>query len=432
MRFKILLVLFCAALFGEDYFEIIKKVDNSLTLKRATYLEKAAKKIYEAEKGKNLFSIDATLQAIRLKQKPTMYMHLPLAPVSALQVGKKSNFQGEISLTYPLFSGFAISSSIDKKRLDYEKAKLQKMDIKRRLFFNTTKLYSAIFSLKEVLKAQKKAKVAIDLALKKAKAFYEKGLLSPSEVYNIEAKKYEIETQIIKTDGEIKKLLNNLSYLLNTKVEDVQDLIEIKVPKKEKIINIALQKREDILSLKKALLIDKMDEKLVKSKFYPQIALTGAIKKQGDSLRLNGDGYTNADKSYIGAAIKYNLFNGFSDKRALEAAKIKTLAKSVELSEYKESVKTDIKNAYIELKTLNFKLLSIKAEVKFKEEYYKLTLGRFENQLVNADELSRSIADLAEARAKEANVKSEIFNQKIKIYLLGGLNFFEKRIFFKE
>ncbi|WP_281951650.1 TolC family protein [Nitrosophilus kaiyonis] len=427
MRYSIILFLFFSAtLFGEDYFEIIKKVDNSLTIKRANYLVKSAKKMLKAKEGKNLFSIDASLQAVRLKETPTMYMHMPLTPTSALQVGKKDNFQGEISLTYPLFSGFAITSLIDKERLNYERAKLQKMDIKRNLYLQTTKLYSAIFSLKEALKAQKKAKEAINLALKKAEAFYEKGLIAPSEVYNIEAKKYDIDAQIIKTKSEIKKLLNTLSYLLNSKIKDIENLIDIKIPNREKLIDTALNQREDILSIKKALLMDKMDEKIIKSKFYPQIALTLSFKKQGDSLRLNGDGYTNADKSYIGAVIKYNIFNGFSDKNTLEAAKIKTLAKTIELNDYKERVKNDIKNAYIDLNALKIKLLSIKAEVKSRREYFKLTLGRFENQLSSADELSRSIADLAAAKAKEAAVKSDIFNQKAKIYLLGGLNYFEK------
>ena len=101
------------------------------------------------------------------------------------------------------------------------------------------------------------------------------------------------------------------------------------------------------------------------------------------------------------------------------------MAAAIELSDYKNRVKTDIQNAYIALKALQSKLKSAKMEIKARNEYYKLTQGRFDNQLASADELSRAIADLAAARAKAAALQSEIFNQKMTLLLQGGLKSFQ-------
>ena len=64
-------------------------------------------------------------------------------------------------------------------------------------------------------------------------------------------------------------------------------------------------------------------------------------------------------------------------------------------------------------------------ELKAQKEYYKLTKGRFENQLASADELSRAIADFYKAKAKVSVLKSQIFIQTTKIGLLAGLDRFK-------
>ncbi len=432
MRKKTLLFCLVLPLFAQNYTQLLHNVDNSLILKSAKKLTQSAKKMSEAAKGANLPSLNLSLHGIYLKDTPTMYLHLPQTPVMGLPMGKKEQWQGELRLTYPLFSGFAITASIDKARLAYEKAKLKTKDLKRNLYLNTTTLYSSIYALKQRLKAQKKAKEAIDLAYKKAKGLYDKGLLAPSELYNIEAKRYDIKAQIIQTKSQIGSLFNELSLLLNTKVDSIGTLLPLSTPKKRDILQYALHHRDDLLALKKALHIDKQDEILAKSSYYPKIALLAALKRHGDSISLNGDGFTNADQSYVAAAVEWNLFNGFSDKNKIQAAKIKTLATMTQIRQYKNQIKTQINNAFIKLRTIFNKIQSVKAEVKARKAYYKLTFGRFENQLASADELSRSIADLAAARAKLSALRASLFNQKSKIYLLAGLNFFKKKILQNE
>ncbi|BCD61662.1 outer membrane protein [Nitratiruptor sp. YY08-26] len=413
-------------LFAQNYTQMLQKIDNSLLFQQAQKLTIASKKIAEAAQGKNLPSLDASLQAIHLQETPTMYLHMPQMPVTGLPMGKKEQWQGELRLTYPLFSGFAITAAIHKAKLEYQKAKLKKDDLKRNLYMQITMLYSSIFALKQKLQALQKAHEAIELAYKKAKGFHDKGLLAPSELYNLEAKKYGIAADITQTKGQITALYNDISHILNTKISTIDGLVSFPEPQKAHILQTAMQQREDLKALQKSLRINEEDIILAKSSYYPKIALIAALKKHGDSIALNGDGFTNADQSYAGAVFQWNLFSGLSDTRTVEAAKIKKAATALQIAEYKKKIATNINNAFVKLAVLQQKLKSAQAQVKAQKEYYKLTQGRFDNQLTSADELSRSIADLAAAKAKKAAIKAEIFNQKAYIYLLSGLKNFEK------
>lgn len=421
---RLLLFIFPAILEARSYLDVISSIQNSLTLKSARQLETAALESYRAAEGKNFPTLDASVTDITFQKTPTVTF-----AASQLPMGTQKHVEGALTLTYPLFSGFAITSSIDKARLSHEKTVLEVADLKRNLFINATRLYSSIAASDAIISAQMEAKKAIEESYAKARGLYENGLLAPAELYAIEARKYEIDAQIIESQTRKSQSINQLSYLTGDTVDsahipaDVLPLME-----KSEMISIALSHREDLLSLAKAMDIAQSDIALAQSRYYPTIALIGSLKGQGDTLALSGDGYTNANKSYAGVSASWNLFSGLSDYHTDEAAKAVKLSSITTLEDYKQRITTEIGNTYLEIGAVQSRLESAKMQVKASEEYAKLTRGRFDNQLVGADELSRSIADLASAKAKTANLESELFNHSALLWLEAGLNTFEEKI----
>ncbi len=423
MRF--ILIFFPLILLAENFEEILKKVENNYLLKSKSYEIKAKKEMYLSNRGKMFPSIDASFQAIYLQEEPKLYVDLKFPGLPEyFQAASINQYIGEISLTYPIFTGFAIENIVEKSRLDIQKSALEKSDLKRNLYIKSAKTYSVIYSLNYAIEATKEALKAIELAYKKAKGFYEQGLIPPSEIYNIEAKKYEIESILSEYRSKKESMLYLLEYLTSSKIEDVEGLRDIKLNRAA--IKKAIESREDVLAIKKALMIDEKDIALAKSSFYPKLFFKGALRKYGSNLELNGDGYKNANESYVAFEISQNIFNGLSDKKALEAAKYKKLARIAYLRDYKSKIKSSLKSDFKVLDSLKTTLVSAKKRVKAAKSYYKLIEGRFQNQLSSADELSRAIADLAKAKAEAARIKSAIFNQKCKILLEASLSTFKK------
>lgn len=428
---KLLFFLLCPVLVGaQSYQEVIASCDHSLILKSAEQLTNGAWERYRAAEGKNLPTIDARFTAAKLYTTPTMTFKMPplYTPMQA-PVATKEHMEGEVILTYPLFSGFAISASIDNARLTHEKLSLQAADVQRNLYIDVTRLYSSIAAADAIIDAQNEAKKAIEDSYKKGQGFYEQGLLAPSGLYAIEAKRYAIEAELSETQNKKAQALNHLSYLTGVTLTDATIATDhLKVPAHGELLATALSRREDILSLAKALNIAQSDIALAKSRYYPTVALVGSLKRQGNTPSLSGDGFTNADKSYAGLSANWNLFNGMSDRHTLQAAEAAQLASALTLEEYKQRVKTEIDNAYLDLETVQKRLISAKMQVKAAREYAQLTRGRFENQLASADELSRAIADLSAAKAVSANLQSEWFNQNATLWLRGGLETYRENV----
>ncbi len=417
---KAVLLIIPVFAFCISFKEALRSVEDSLILKSAKELQKASEFAYEAQKGKLYPSLDLSLDIARLQETPTvrfMNMKLPM--------GDKNRFEGEISIKYPIFSGFAISSLVDEAKLRKEIAKLKVSDLKRELILKISYIYSSALSLKEKQKALEEAKKAVSLSYKKALGLYKNGLLPISEVYNIRAKKFDIQSQIAQTESEKKKLLNSLSYILDREVKGVEEIGKsVKLLKKEEAIRSALENRADLKSLRKLLKIDQKEIELAKSAFYPFVSAAVGLKRRGKDLSLNGDGYTNANENYAALRFSWNLFKGFSDKNGLEAARAKKIASFFKLKDYEKRVVKEIKDAFSDIEALEAKIKSAQEEVKAREEYYKLTYGRFENKFASADELSRAISDLAASKAKFWALKNELFYQTVKVRLLGAKKIF--------
>ncbi|MDP3586876.1 MAG: TolC family protein [Sulfuricurvum sp.] len=411
-------------LLAQSYPEVMSNLEHSLTLKSAQQLEIAAWESYRAAEGRNLPALDISISAIKFHEIPTATF-----ASTKLPMGTKKHTEGSLTLTYPLFSGFAISSSIEKAKYSHEKVLLEVADLKRNLFLNATKLYSAVAAADEIIAAQEEAKNAITESYTKAKGLYDNGMLAPAELYAIEAKKFEIDAQITESKNRKLQALNQLTYLSGEKIKSahipVNTLPEIE---ENDMIAIALTQREDLLALAKSMDIAQSDITLARSRYYPNLALVGSLKGQGDSFEFDGDGYTNGNKSYAGIVASWNLFSGFSDVHTTESAKAVKLASVITLEDYKHRIATEISNTYLDIKATQSKIESAQMQVKASAEYAKLIRGRFDNQLASADELSRSIADLAAVKAKASILASELFNQTAILWLEAGLSTYQEKI----
>ncbi|MCL4431488.1 MAG: TolC family protein [Epsilonproteobacteria bacterium] len=418
-------------MWGQTYNEVIESLNTSLSVQSAQQIQKAAYENSKITEGKNYPSIDATLSFIRFKETPSVTFYSPTPQTAPM--GTKNHTEGAITITYPLFSGFAIGAANEKATIEYEKAGLALSDLKRNLYLNATQLYGNIISQDSMIQAHTEAKKAMEDAYAKAKGFYDHGLLAPAELYAIEAKQHSVEAQLSQAKNRKKQALNQLSYLTHSDIKDATPFTDtLAIPEHNDLVTIALIKREDLKALAKGLDLALGDITLAKSQYYPNIALVGAVKHQGNTLELNGDGYSNANKSYAGATASWNLFNGLSDSHAVQAAQAQKLSAQLTYEDYKNKVTMEIDNAYEELNTLESMLHSAQMEVKAAQEYTNLTRGRFDNKLASADELSRAIADLSSIKAKEAILKSDLFTQKATLWLLGGLKVYEEKVLKKN
>ncbi len=426
MRFLFFVAFGLSACFASSLQDVVKSASKSDGVAAKEYLAKSYAKASDAAGSKLYPKIDLSYKTIQYAQQPYMYVSMPpLINNAQMHTGPKNYFDGEVSVSYPIFRGFGIDAFVKKAKLEAKKAELEKDDAKRNIYANSISLYFAIASLQESEIAYNAALTAAKNSLDRANGLYEQGFVGIYEVENIKSKYYEISADLIDVKNQKETLINTLWRLCGLKIEFADDVTAPQEPNKDKTIKDALSHREDVVAVKTLLDIGDEEIRYAKSKFYPTVDFVAAAKRVGDSSKLDGDGFSNKDKSYALIALGFNIFDGGENIHTLEAAKAKKMAAAMMYSDYKNSVTVEIENLFLQLDSAQKREDAFEKNVNAANEFFKLTNARFENRLVSADELSRSISALAIAKSKLAAEKNKIKELKIRILLESSLKNFE-------
>ena len=396
--------------------KVIRLSENNPSIQAAQQQAQAYVHLLRVAKSSNYPSLDLSYGGTYLDEKPVVYLPVNFGG-GTLQMQSQNMYTGALSLSYPLFTGFAISARIDEAELKKQRAALKVEDTKRNLYLNIVHLYSTAVATKHIIISQKMALNATQESYKKVQGFFNEGMCSSSELYRMEASLHQIQSELISTQNRYKIILHQLSFLANAPIDTVEALPNINTVVYDNLKAQALQKRPDIRVM--GLLVKEAQTKirLAKSRYYPSVALFAQVAYAGDTPALNGDGYTNKNKSAAGFKIKYNLFSGFKDDNQVEAARKSRLARKLMLQSYANRVNTELYSTYLTYQSLRSQKSSAQAQLKAQETYEKLVQEKFENQLSDADVLSRAISSSAMARAFLIQIETKLYDTYAKLLL---------------
>jgi outer membrane protein TolC len=413
MKYFGCIIILCSVMsYGSTLEEMITFSEQNPSIQAAMQQAKVYETLHSVAEAGNYPSLDVSYGATYLHEDPVLYFG-----GSSFQMQAKNLYTGAIKLTYPLFTGFAISAQIDKAKLRMNRASLEADDAKRNLYMGIVQVYAAALSRKHLMNSEQEAYDAMQESYAKAKAIFDLGMSSSSELYRIEAELNVIKAQQIQTNNDYKIALSQLSLMTKEEITEIEPLPLIKELSLEILTEQALKNRPDLKALVVMVQEQQSQIDLAKSTQYPSVGLFAQVAQIGDSPELSGDGYTNKDRSAAGFMINYNMFSGYKTHNQIEAAREAKLSVELSLQAYRDKVKTEIYESYLTYKSLLGALEAAKAQLKAQESYEKLVQGQFENQLADADTLSRAISSLAMSRASLIAINAKLYTSYAKTLL---------------
>jgi len=376
-------------------------------------------------------SLDASLTGTYLKEKPVVYLQSSfsgLPPGTTMQTQAQELYFGAVRLTYPLFTGFAVTAGIDAAKLEAMKAHLSEEDTRRNLDLQLVQAYAEAVAAKNLGSADDEAAKAIQSSLEKAQGFYDKGLLAESELLRIKADRLAVDSALIRDKNRFETALLRLSYLSDTNVTSVSPLPLPQQTESEAAVQEALTKRPDLQALKAQLQLAKTRQKAADSGYYPSVSLYGQLASQGDTLALDGDGFTNKDKSAAGFEVTYNLFSGFKTRSEHEAAVQAQLSSQWAVTAYEKQIETEIRSSLLSLHSLRSEREAAGLRLEAEQAYCARVEGQFAQQLADADLLGRAVAARARARSELAIAEARLFAAYATLLLQISPDTFESAI----
>ena len=320
--------------------------------------------------------------------------------VDSLGVGV---YQNSLTYTQNLFNGFSTTYQVSQQENRTISAAYSYIEKANSTSFEAVNKYLQVVRQTELLKTAKE-NVDIDKEIfKKVQKLYEAGLTTLSEVNKIESSLALAKSNYVVQQNTLQDVEYNMQRVLGRylKAKDMEKpTLNVTFPNTlEEATEFAMRHNPSLLVSKYNIKLAQDQYKEKKAPFYPRLDI-----EVSESMNKNLSGTEGEDNRFRAMAyLRYNFFNGFADKAALQ--------KSISQIHQEVQTKNDLRRKVIEGLNLawaaNEKLAN---QLKHLKEYKKFSLKTLTLYAKEYDLGRRSLLDLLSSQNDFIGAKAQIIN----------------------
>ena len=397
-------------------------VTNNFLIKEANENLKGANEERKSALADFFPKLSAGYSYTRLNEAPAMdfpSIALPGFTIPGMEValGDDEMYKWNLTLTQPLFTGFAI---FNKHRMAKLGVDIKELNRKLAILDVVKNVKKAYFS---VLMAGKFAKVADDAVTnlksheKDAEKIYKEGIIPYNDLLKAKVALANVVQQREKAKASEKIAISALSILLDFDIDKKIVIEDIRTTPTTSyqlpdVIDKAMANRPELKLLN--LTIKSLDygSRLVKSAYLPQIAAVGRYEQTGNDIWATENEYGDVHSSVMLIQAKWSLFEG--GKTRADAAKYRYDKRAL-MKKYKgieNGIKLEIKNAFSNLQVSKKNIHTAKKSLAQAKENWRITNLQYREQIASSTEVLDARTFLTQA---ETNYYNALYGYMISL-----------------
>jgi len=326
--------------------------------------------------------------------------NIPLSEIPILQ--DKNILKSSVNLDWILFSGLEVTNALKASKHKETSLRYVKTSKKDKIALEIIETYDKlglVYASKHVLNTSEKYLEEQEFYTKKA---IENGLATP-----INRKKIELAQQQLAA----KKLEFNHNKILLIEV-----LHQLTGEQKNKLVMLnpnlysipispesVAKKRNEVKALEEAEKATLYKSKMEKNNFIPKLALKGHYNFIEDDLSIL------EPKWYLGAGIKWNVFDGGQSGLKSKKSKIEGQKYRERIENANEMISLSIVKAELNYEASLQNIKIVQKEVELAGETYEMVNKQYKNDLASITEVLDALNDLEKANFK---LQKSIFNER--------------------
>lgn len=383
-------------------------------------LDEAIDRAYESSKTVKKAELDLDSGDLQVKQ--AFKAGLPRLSLESTWLDAEdgsenpTGVKNQLVLTQPIFQGFQILEGMKSSKNIKSLSEIQVELSKKELRLSVIESYLSILRLEEQKKVLEGSLSEMDKSLEKLTKMKELGMVTKTDLLDIELEKLNVESSIVKisngieiqkldlknkigiASGEDIKLQNNLDiYQMIEKVDYDKDLeiaLEVNSQIKMAEINKQLEKSKEVIS---------------RAELLPSVNLQGTYGNTsyydnfGDSLDSEEYDWT------VGVNFSWNVFSFGSNIDGIKTAKNSTKKKEYDLESAKENIEIALKSSYLNLIHLQKQVDLNEKAIERSESNYELQKKKYENQMITSIEFLGAENNLRNSKFNLIDVKMSLY-----------------------
>lgn len=385
--------------------EVVRQVlDHNERVEAKSELVAAARAEVKASRGERLFRLDAESRLDYLKDEP--FERFNGTPIL---VNDDHTAHHQLTLTQPLFTGFALSTRQQLAELEVDSARLELEQVRADLALE------ARLAALDLLRRQALLELArnqYDQYLRHrddAVALEQQGVIARADLLKAEVALAAADQQKTRAEADVSLAQSRLNQLMGRPESAPVRLAAPSAPADSNpdlalLQDQAVRRRPVMRQLNLAIAKAEKAVRLARATFYPQAALVAAYQRDGQDLLAEENDYRNDENAVVGLRLSWNLFHGGSDRARAAAAGSRLRAVSFLRTDVEKQVRLQVEQAWRDLDVAAKNLATARQAVDQARENHRLSELQFKEGLIPIADLldARSLLTEAETRLLEA------------------------------
>lgn len=319
-----------------------------------------------------------------------------------------------IEASQVIFAGGAITSGIEKAKLEEQVAQLSHDRNVLDICFLVTGYYLDLYKLKNQREVFLKNMEQTTLLIQQIKSKESQGMALGSDVTRHELMLQNLKLALIEVDNNSKIINNQLVVVLGLPAEtqivpDASVLgLDMRAVSRDNLLQLAAGNLPELRLAAVNKEIAAKEFRIAKADYYPNIALVAGNNLNGPILIEVPTINKNFNYWYLGIGVQYKLASLYKTKRKVQMAD-----KKQQIAEYSEalaleSAQVATHSAYTKLMESYEKLTVYETSKRLADENYRIINNRYLSELV-------LITEMLDAGNTKLNAELQVVNAKLSV-----------------
>ncbi|ROQ90160.1 outer membrane protein TolC [Desulfosoma caldarium] len=398
---------FAADTAPDEVLSVQAAVDEALAnhhlIREAEELEKAAMNEEKSAQAALKPSLTAHYQYIRLEDHPYAVFRTNLG-VQQVEMGHRSTYTWNVTLTQPLFTGFALSTKKKIAALDVAVSQVRReaaiLDV---IKYVKTAYYRVLLAQRQ-LDVAREAQEQLRAHLLDAQRFYEQGLIPYNDVLKSQVALAQAQQVHVRRQKDLELASADLNRLLGRDLARPVRLEEAEpfVPQALSLDDLmaeALRARPELAILRLEVGKAKEAVRLAASDFYPKVFAVGLYERTGKDPLGEENDYRNPDTAAVGVRMDWSIFEWGRTQSQVRRQRHRFKALEERLAEIESSVLLEVKAALADVQVAEENILTAKKALEQAKENLRITRLQYQQQVTTVTEVLDARTYLTQAES---------------------------------
>jgi len=302
------------------------------------------------------------------------------------------------------------SLNLDVKKIEKEERVLETIKQVKTAYYNILLSQRYLHVLKEAVKQ-------LGAHVMDAEKFYDQGMIALNDLLKSKVALAEVSQDKIKAQNKVEMANSFFNIILKRDINDIVEIEDIKNIDPVSIdltesLNMALINRPELKALRINMKQAGLSSKLVYFANIPQVSLFGQYNRHGENYDATHNEHGNTHNAIFGIKMEWTFFEWGKSFADAAIYKHKKLALASQIKGIEDSIKLEVKQAYLDLEVSEKNIVTAKNSLSQAKENYRITNLQYQQSTTTSTEVLGARTFLTQA---ELNYYGALYGYMISL-----------------